>query len=65
MHDFIYKICYIYTINENDGNGRKLRKNEIWKKKEKLWLLSQAPRLNIEADYFPVSERTENKPDLP
>ena len=63
MHDFIYKD--IYTIDENDGDGRKtLRKNKIEPKKNHR-LVTPNPVYNMEADCLPISERIENKLDLP
>ena len=52
-----------------DGNGRK--KNTLKytkdKTKEKIPRLVALPSpvYKVEADYFPMSKNTENKPDLP
>ena len=49
-----------------DGDGRKIQKT---KQKKKFTLLVAPlippPVYEVEADCFPVSENTENKPDLP
>ena len=62
MHDFIYK-DYALTIDENDSDERKTPKKN--KEKIPVWLPSHSPIYNMEADSFLVSEKTENKPDLP
>ena len=54
MNDFIYKMLYV-------GDGRK--KSET--KKFPVWLPSYPRFYDMEADCFPVSEKDENKPDLP
>ena len=53
-----------------DGNGRnppKYTKNEYDKQRKKfpVWLPSHPPDYEMEADCFPVSENTKNKPVLP
>ena len=71
MYGFIYNLWFIYNefytmgMGENPRNAKK-RKTEA-KNKEKLpvWLPSNPPVYEMEADCFPVSENTENKPDLP
>ena len=51
----------------SDGDGRKTPKNTKDEAKQKfpVWLPSHSPVYNVEADCFPVSENTKNKPDLP
>ena len=51
----------------DDGNGRKKTENIIKRKKyeTKEKIPSYYPVYEMEADCFPVSENTENKPDLP
>ena len=48
------------------GMGEKPRNIQNTQTKEKfpVWLLSHSPVYEMEADCFPVSENTENKPDL-
>ena len=51
-----------------DGDGRKKNKNENTKPRKKIfpvWLPSHPPVYDMEADCFPVSENTKNKPVLP
>ena len=51
-----------------DGDGRKKNqktKNETKEQIFPVWLPSHPPVYEMEADCFPVSENTENKPDLP
>ena len=53
-----------------DGNGRKKPKYNKTKKRNQgkkfpVWLPSYTSVYEMEADCFPVSENTENKPDLP
>ena len=56
----------ICTINEYDGDARKISdKNEIKPKKKTVWLPSHVYIYNMKADSFPVFLETENKPDLP
>ena len=47
--------------------GEKPRNMYNTKNKEKfpVWLPSHPPSTKMEADCFPVSENTENMPDLP
>ena len=47
----------------NDGNGRKTPKYTKGENQRKIPSLVES--LKMEADCFPVSENTENKPDLP
>ena len=49
------------------GMGEKPRNIQNTKTKEKfpVWLPSHPPVYEMGADCFPVSENTENKPDLP
>ena len=42
-----------------------IKRNKKPRKKFPVWLLSHPSVDEIEADCFPVSENTENKPDLP
>ena len=68
MYDFIYNLWFIY--NESIWWGwEKKHKNEKHKTKEKDFLRLVAflppPVYDMEANCFPVSENTENKPDLP
>ena len=59
MYDFIYNLWFIY----NECIWWEREKNpEIYKntKSENIHLSAK-----MEADCFPVSENTENKPDLP
>ena len=61
MYDFIYNLWFIY------GNGRKTAKYIQMKTKEKIPLFGCPPIppfTKMEADCFPVSENTKNKPDL-
>ena len=48
-------------MGENPRNIQKTKQ----RKKIPVWLPSHAPDNEMEADCFPVSENTENKPDLP
>ena len=58
----------LFTMNIYDGNGRKNPKYIQTKTKEKIPPFgcppTPTPSTKIEADCFPVSEITENKPDL-
>ena len=49
------------------GMGEKPRNIQKTKQRKKflVWLLSHPTVYEVEADCFPVSENTENKPDLP
>ena len=51
-------------MGENPQNAMK-RKKAKTKEKISLWLPSYHPSTKMEADCFPVSEHTKNKPDLP
>ena len=65
----LFTICDLFIMNVYDGDGRK--KTEIYtrrkqRKKSPVWLPFHPPVYEkMEADCFPVSENTENKPDLP
>ena len=50
-----------------DGDGRKIPKytKDETKEKNSVWSASHPPVYEVETDCFPVSENTENKPDLP
>ena len=67
MDGFIYHLWFIY----NDCVWWEWEKNpEIYterkqRKKFPVWLPSHLPVYEMEADCFPVSENTENKPDQP
>ena len=55
-------------MNLYAGNGRKTPKYVQYEKQGKiprLVTLPSPPSTKMEADCFPVSEHTENKPDLP
>ena len=55
----------IYAV-ENDGDRRKNPEKKKNRTKEKsIWLPSHIPVYSMEADYFLVTEGTENKLDLP
>ena len=63
MNDFIYRDDCLQGC---DGDGRKNTEREReTKEKIPIWLPSHPPFYDMEADCFPVSENTENKPDLP
>ena len=53
------------ALDENDGDGRKTLKNKIKPKKNLRLVTLQSILYNIEADCFPVAERTKNKLKLP
>ena len=65
--NLIYNI--IFTVNVYDGDGRKKPENEKDETKEKRFspfgCSPIPPSIKLEAECFPVSENTENKPDLP
>ena len=64
----LFTICDLFTINIYDGNGRKTPKYIQTKTKEKIPPFGWppiTPSTKMEAVCFPVSENTENKPDLP
>ena len=67
MYDFIYNLWFIYNelcmmgMGENPRNVQKAKT----RKKFPVWLPSHPPSTKMEADCFPVSENTENKPELP
>ena len=65
MYDFIYNLTFIY--NESIWWGwEKKPKHEKYETKEKDFpRLVALPVYEMEADCFPVSENTENKPDPP
>ena len=66
MDDFIYNLWFIYNHCVM-GVGEKPRNIYRAKTKEKkfpVWLPSHPPVYEMETDCFPVSENTENKPDL-
>ena len=55
----------LYTIYENDVNGRKTPKEKVKIEQNKHHLVSlPCPTYNMEADCFLVSKGTENKPGL-
>ena len=70
MYDFIYNLWFIYNefcmmgMREKARNIQKKKKNE-YENQGKMWLPSNNPIYEMEADCFPVPENTENKPDLP
>ena len=65
----LFTICDLFIMNVHDGDGR--RNPEIYTRRK----LRKNPPFGcpplppstkkMEADCFPVSENTENKPDLP
>ena len=57
MNDFIYNIWFIYK------NVIYIQKTKQ-RKKFPVWLPSHPSVYEVGADCFPVSENTENKPDL-
>ena len=65
------KCVILFTIDDlYDGDGRKTPKyTKKWiqkqRKKFPIWLPSHPLSTKMEADYFPVSENTKNKLDLP
>ena len=63
------KVMYdLFTMNLYAGNGRKTTKYVQYEKQGKIPRLVAPPifpSTKMEADCFPVSENTENKPDLP
>ena len=62
MYDFIYKNDFVCKNVYEMGMGEKTEREC---KKIPVWLPSHPLVYDMEADYFPVSENTENKPDLP
>ena len=58
---------FIYISVTRMGEKLRKRKGNNWKLRKKIsvGLLSYPPFSDLEADCFPVSENTENKPDLP
>ena len=52
---------YMMEMGEKHRNIQKTKQ----RKKFPVWLPSHPPVYEVEADYFPVRENTENKPDLP
>ena len=60
----LFTIYALFTKMLYGGDGRKIQKTKQ-KKKFPVWLPSHPPVYEVEADYCPVSENTENKPDLP
>ena len=59
-------ICYLFIMNVYDGDGRKYIQGKNEGKKSPVWLPSHPTVYEkMEADCFPVSKNTENKPDLP
>ena len=71
MHEFylrnmIYIYIYIHNWWKDNGNGRKDRKKEINRTKEKpVWLLSHLPSIKWKPTVFRSSRRPKTKPDLP
>ena len=64
----LFTIYDLFTKMLYDGDGRKTPKykNEYeTKEKIPIRLPSHSPFYEMEADCFPVSKNTENKPDLP
>ena len=69
MYDFIYNLWFIYNECiwskwEKNPEIYKNIKGEKQRKKFPVLLPSHTPVYEIKADCFPVSENTENKPDL-
>ena len=67
MNNFIYNIWFIYKnlIWWGWEKNREIYKRRYKGKKIPVWLPSHLPVYEMEADCFPVSENTENKPNLP
>ena len=61
----LFTIYDLFTVNIYDGNGIKTPKYIQTKTKEEIPRLVALPSTKMEADCFPVSENTENKPNLP
>ena len=64
---YLQYMVYLKKKRYMMGMGEKLRNIQKTKQRKKLpvWLPSHPPVYEVEADYFPVSENTENKPGLP
>ena len=64
----LFTICDLFTMNVYDEDWRKNPKyiqSENHGKNSLFGCLPILPSTKMEADCFPVSENTENKPDLP
>ena len=63
----LFTIHGLFTKMLYDGDGWKTPKytKDETKEKNSRWLLSHSPVYEVEADFYPVSENIENKPDLP
>ena len=61
----LFTIYDLFTMNVYDEDGRKIPKYIKRKPRKKIPRLVALPSTKMEADCFPVSENTENKPDLP
>ena len=63
----LFIICDLFTMNVYDGDGRKTPKyiqSEKQRKDFPFGCPPIPPSTKMEADCFPVSKNTENKPDL-
>ena len=70
MECVIFTIYDLFTMNVIWWEWQKnpeIQINEKVKPRKKIhvWLPSHPPVYEMEADCFPVSDNTENKPDLP
>ncbi len=68
MYDFIYNLWFIYNESIWWGLEKKKQKDKDETKEQRFSPFGFPPippSTKMKADCFPVSENTENKPDLP